>query len=64
MIEKSSILTLETIPQQSKKQVKELLQEWLDNDNVWDHLYIGSTFWWIGFLKFVGNMFADHQREE
>ena len=61
------------------KQVKELLQEWLEAEDLeevillgkrkakgyrWDHSGMASTFWWIGFLQHIGDIISGYQMED
>lgn len=39
---RSKVLQLETKPDRDKKEVKELLQEWLDNENIEEVLLLGK----------------------
>ena len=70
---------LTLITSKTPKQVKDLLQEWLEADDLeeivllakrkgkgyrWDHSGLNSTFWWIGFLKHIGDIVSGYQMED
>lgn len=61
------------------KEVKELLQEWLENEDLeeifllgkikgkifrWDHSFISSTFWWMGCLTHIRDLLSGYQMED
>lgn len=73
----SEPLTL--IKSKTPKQIKELLQEWLEADDLeevvllakrkgkgyrWDHSELVSGFYWMGFLTHVADIMSDYQMED
>jgi predicted ATP-grasp superfamily ATP-dependent carboligase len=70
------IRILETAPEKTQKEVKECLQEWLDNNSIkeivllgknnsgqlmWRYSGITSTLWWIGMLNYMSHIFCSTQ---
>jgi len=61
---------------QEKKGARQVLQDILEREGVeevvvlvkgaggkfyWDHSYIDSVFWWIGYLLHTAHQFSDYQ---
>jgi hypothetical protein len=68
---------LETVKNRSSKEVKEILQSWLEKEDIVEILIIGkrdggrfahevsslsSLIWWMGILRYFTDVISDYQK--
>jgi hypothetical protein len=73
------MIKLETKAAKTAREIKGLLQEWLENDDLeeivlmgklkdkrfsWDHSGMTSTFWWMGCLAHLIGLLSSFQMED